>query len=198
MAGSGLAGLVLENRHTGERLVLRRRRRGEETWLEIEGSLRPGGQGPPLHTHVLEDEEGEVRSGTLAAIIGGREVVVRPGERAILPRGVPHRWWNGGDTVLEFLGYARPVVDLDRYLQALFDLANASPDGRPSGFHLAHVLWRHRRTQRLNLPLPWPLQHLVLALVVGVGTVLGRYRGTGWPGCPSRCPGAPGAADSAV
>ena len=24
-----------------------------------------------------------------------------------------------------------------------------------------------------------------------VGTILGRYRGTEWPGCPERCTGAP-------
>lgn len=32
---------------------------------------------------------------------------------------------------------------------------------------------------------------LVLPLVVFVGTILGRYRGTDWPGCPVRCTGLP-------
>jgi hypothetical protein len=46
------------------------------------------------------------------------------------------------------------VVDLDCYLQAVFAVLNASANGRPSIFHLAHVLWRHRDTQLMAVPAP--------------------------------------------
>jgi hypothetical protein len=45
------ATLVLENRHTGECLALRRVMRGDQVWLELKGSLPPRSEGPPLHTH---------------------------------------------------------------------------------------------------------------------------------------------------
>ena len=32
--------MVLENRHTGERLALRRVERGDEVWLELKGSQK--------------------------------------------------------------------------------------------------------------------------------------------------------------
>jgi len=182
--------MVLENRHTGERLALSRVVRGDEVWLELKGSLPPHCKGPPLHIHFAEDEEGRVTSGTLVAVVDGRRITVGPGESASLPRGSAHRWWNEGAEPLEFLGYARPVVDLDRYLQAMFEVMNAGPDGRPPLFYMAHAALRHRHTQAV-LIMPRPLQAVLFRVMVALGTVLGRYRGNDWPGCPSRCLGAP-------
>ena len=39
--------------------------------------------------------------------------------------------------------------------------------------------------------MPRALQTLILPLIVFVGTLLGRYRGTGWPGSPAHCVAAP-------
>lgn len=182
--------LRLEHRHTGEVLELRRYREQGVTLLEIRGSLPARSMGPPLHVHFLEDEEGEVKAGTLSAIIGDRRVNAGPGQSVQLPRGVPHRWWNEGDAPLVFVGRARPVEDLDRYLQAVFEIMNASPPNRPSLFYLAHLSLRHRRTQAVLL-MPRAVQAVLFPLVVALGTLLGRYRGTDWPGCPVRCTGAP-------
>ena len=46
--------------------------------------------------------------------------------------------------------------------------------------------------------MPRVLQMFVLPLIVLVGTLLGRYRGTEWPGCPERCTGAPLVAEDAL
>jgi hypothetical protein len=100
-----------------------------------------------------------------------------------------------------FEGYARPAVDLDQFLQAIFEVLNAGSAGRPSLFYMAQLLLRHRHTQTL-LIMPRPIQAVLFRVIVAVGTLLGRYRGEDWPGCPSRCLGAPlnaeGAADSAL
>jgi hypothetical protein len=42
------------------------------------------------------------------------------------------------------------VVDLDRYLQAVFEVMNAGPEGRPSLFYIAHAALRHRDTQAMR------------------------------------------------
>jgi mannose-6-phosphate isomerase-like protein (cupin superfamily) len=182
--------LLLENRHTGERLALRRVRRGDEVWLELKGSLPAHREGPPMHVHFAEDEEGFVRSGRLSVVVEGRQGTVEAGASTSIPRGAAHRWWNEGDEPLEFEGYARPVVDLDRYLQAIFEIMNAGPEGRPPLFYLAHVALRHRDTQAVLL-MPRPIQGVLFRVVVAIGTLLGRYRGEDWPGCPARCTGAP-------
>ena len=194
MAYSGVRELIIENRHTGERLAMRRVTRDGEVWLELKGSLPAHQQGPPLHIHVAEDEEGVVRSGTLGAELNGRRLTAGPGERVSLPRGSIHKWWNDGNEPLVFDGYARPAVDLDRFLQAIFEVLNAGSAGRPPLFYMAHLLLRHRQTQILRI-MPRPVQAVLFRVIVAVGTLLGRYRGEGWPGCPTRCLGAPFAAE---
>ena len=62
--------------------------------------------------------------------------------------------------------------------------------GRPSIFYLVHVLWRHRHTQAVMTP-PVAIQRIVFPMVLLVGGILGKYRGTSWPGCPDSCIDAP-------
>jgi hypothetical protein len=76
------------------------------------------------------------------------------------------------------------------YLQAVFEVVNAGPKNRPPLFYMAHVALRHRRTQTA-LGMARPLQAILFRAVVVLGTLLGRYRGSEWPGCPARCAGAP-------
>lgn len=185
-----VAARVLVNRHTGERLALRRVTRNGELWLEMIGTTPAHQAGPPMHIHLTEFEEATVTRGTLSAIVDGTPLAVATGQSAVFPAGVPHRWWNGHDEPLEFGGYARPVADLDRYLQAMFEIVNAGAADRPPLFFVAHAAWRHRHTQRVAIGPAW-VQALVLPAIVAVGTLLGKYRGSAWPGCPARCSEAP-------
>jgi hypothetical protein len=181
----------LENRHTGEILRMRRvRDAGGETILTIDGSLPPRMSGPPVHVHLHQREEGSVKGGSLGARVGKEKMVVLAGGTAIFPAGVVHTWWNAGEDLLELSGRAVPAVDLDRYLQALFAVLNASASGRPSIFYLAHALWRHRHTQVVMTPPP-AIQRIVFPVVLLVGRILGKYRGDSWPGSPQSCTGAP-------
>ena len=183
--------LQLENRKTGEILRMRRMRDSEgQTVLTIDGSLPPGTSGPPLHIHFQQREEGIVKAGSVGAQIGNKKTVVRAGGTAVFPAEVVHKWWNAGDDLLEFSGRAIPAFDLDRFLQAVFAVLNASPSGRPSIFYIAHVAWRHRHTQALAMP-PRAIQRIVFPLILFVGRILGKYRGDHWPGSPASCPGAP-------
>ena len=183
--------LRLENRHTGEILRMRRAcdTKGQFV-LKLDGSLPPGANGPPLHVHFHEREEGRVIAGTLGAEVGTEKITVPTGGTAVLPTGIPHRWWNAGDDLLEFSGQVVPAVDLDRYLQAVFAVLNASASGRPSIFYMAHIFWRHRHTQAVMVPPP-VIQRIAFPLILLMGRLLGKYRGSNWPGSPESCTGAP-------
>jgi len=183
--------LTLENRHNGEILRMRRVRDAQgQIILELEGSMPPHTDGPPLHVHFREYEDIHVKAGTLGARVGTKNITVPTGGSASMPAGVPHRWWNAGDDLLQLSGHAAPAADLDRYLQAVFAVLNANPNGRPPIFYLAHVLWRHRETQLILLPPP-PVQKILFPIVLFLGRILGKYRGSTWPGAPEACPGAP-------
>ena len=183
--------LQLENRNTGETLRIGRARDVQgQSILTIDGSLPPRKNGPPLHVHFHQQEEGVVKAGSLAAKIGKDTVMVPTGGAGVFPAGVAHKWWNAGDDVLKFSGRVIPAGDLDRFLQGIFAVLNASRPGRPSIFYLAHVLWRHRHTQALTAP-PRVIQKILFPVVLLVGSVLGKYRGDSWPGSPASCTGAP-------
>jgi len=182
--------LVLQNRHTGERLTIAHIRRGDQVWFSLQGSQPPHREGPPMHIHFAEDEELHIRAGTLSALVQGQPVTAGPGQSTSIPRGAAHRWWNAGDEPLVFEGFAGPAVDFDRYLQAAFDVMNAGPPGRPPLFYLAHLAMRHQHTQAV-LVMPAPIQAVFVRVLVAIGWLLGRYRGTDWPGSPTRCTGVP-------
>jgi len=57
-------------------------------------------------------------------------------------------------------------------------------------FYLTHVLWRHRDTQLLSIPPP-AIHRILLPVVLIIARILGKYRGSSWPGSPESCPGAP-------
>ena len=102
--------LRLENRHTGEILRMRRVHDAQgQIVLTLDGSLPPRASGPPLHVHFHEHEEGIVRAGTLGAQVGTEKFIVPAGGTAVLPAGLPHRWWNAGDDLLEFSGQVVPA-----------------------------------------------------------------------------------------
>jgi hypothetical protein len=124
------------------------------------------------------------------ALVDDGRVVVEAGDSLRILRGSAHRLWNQGDAEVVFDAQVRPASDLDRYLQAYFEVLNAGPPDGPSSIYLAHVLLRHRHTQAVSL-LPGLLQTAVFRLMWVFGTLFGRYRGDEWPGAPGRCGGAP-------
>ena len=182
--------LSLKHQKTGEILRMRRVRGSDgHTVLILEGSLPPGPSAAPPHVHLDSRETIVVRTGLLGIQIGREKFEVPAGQVAVMPPGIVHTWWNAGDELMQLSGRAVPASDTDRYIQALWEVSNASP-GRPSIFYLAHILWRHRHTQAVALP-PRVIQRIAFPLILLLGTALGKYRGTAWPGSPPSCPGAP-------
>lgn len=183
--------LRLENRHSGEIVKIRRVRdtNGQVT-LIIETTLPPHKIGPPCHRHLKQREESVVKKGILGIYIGNKRFIVPAGGTVVIPLGIAHHWWNAGEDIVEWSGRAVPAVDLDRYLQAIFAIVNASESGKPSVFYLAHVLWRHRHTQTVVYP-PRIIQWIIYPPILLIGYILGKYRGAHWPGSPESCTGAP-------
>lgn len=79
-----------------------------------DGSLRFDYSAPPRaniseHTHHYQEERFEVVSGKLGLRVGGRELILTPGQKAVGPPRVPHAWWNPSDEErVRFLAGIRP------------------------------------------------------------------------------------------
>lgn len=52
----------------------------------------PEGDSPPLHIHHTEDEVFHVLEGVVRLQVAGEERVLRAGETALAPKGVPHTY----------------------------------------------------------------------------------------------------------
>ncbi|MEJ2540261.1 MAG: cupin domain-containing protein [Gemmatimonadota bacterium] len=189
--------LVLENVHTGERIQLQRRPGARGEVLEMVGSIPAGRASMAVHEHRGEDLAVSVRSGTLSALVDDARVKVGPGQSLTIARRTSYRFWNEGPEPLAYEAMVDPVVDMDLYLEALFQVINASPKDRPSLTYLAKVMLAHRRTQLVRL-LSRPVQDPLFWGTVLVGTLTGRYRGGDWPGAPGRIGGAPTVTDGPV
>ena len=106
----------------------------------IEMALTPGFTGPPLHAHEQIEHVWYVLAGNVTAVIGDVNTVLSAGACAFVPRGVPHRFGNGGDDVARLL-----EIDTPRTLDAYFDeLAEAMPAGaQVDPAIIAPILARH-------------------------------------------------------
>lgn len=183
--------LVLQNRHTGERLELRRLARGDADAdvLALAGRIPAGRPSMSVHEHHSQHIRIEVRSGVLHALVGGRHATIPAGQTLDLPPGTPYRLWNEEREDAIWEGEATPAGDLDRYLQAYMQVVNSGEPNRPPLTYLARVQLRHQNTQSVKL-LWGPSQSLLFMAAALFGGLTGRFRGTEWPGAPERCPGA--------
>jgi quercetin dioxygenase-like cupin family protein len=85
----------------------------------------------PVHAHRRQQERFETVSGTLSVRVGGRELLLRPGQSAVGPPGVPHEWWNPSDEEeAHFLYELRPGLRVETTLETIVGLAR---DGKTVG-----------------------------------------------------------------
>jgi mannose-6-phosphate isomerase-like protein (cupin superfamily) len=107
--------------------------------------LAPPGDQPPLHLHHDADEGFLVLEGEVSVWAGEEHVVLRPGEFARAPRGVPHTYRVTGETP------ARIVVTTStgtfaRFVQAYGEPAprrELPPAGPPDVARLARLAAEH-------------------------------------------------------
>jgi quercetin dioxygenase-like cupin family protein len=85
---------------------------GEQTggrFSLVEHPLPPRRLGAPLHTHAHEDEYSYVLEGRLGVQLGDEVLEAGPGDLVFKPRGIPHTFWNAGDTDVRLLEVISPA-----------------------------------------------------------------------------------------
>ncbi len=114
------AGQVFTNPVSGERVVVLTDPDAHPDRVLV-GHLfvRPGGRVAAEHYHPTITERFHVLQGRVGFMIDGSERTLESGERAEVPAGAPHDWWQVGEDE------AQVVVDPDPRA-----LAMLSPDGR--------------------------------------------------------------------
>jgi quercetin dioxygenase-like cupin family protein len=150
-----------------------------------DGSLRgdyfaPPGAKVPEHVHCDQEERFEVISGTLCIRMGGRAMTLTPGQSAVGPPGVPHRWWNpSDDEEVHFLVRLHPGRDVETLLETLLGLAREGKTTRTgipkNPLQLAVLLDEIGRWAYVT-EVPMPVQKVLFVPLVSLAFV-GRLLG---------------------
>jgi quercetin dioxygenase-like cupin family protein len=130
---------------TGEQLTfVRRYVKDGVDYMEAENVVEPG-SGPPMHVHHLQDESLTVVEGVMAGQVLGEEPrLYHAGETAFFARGVAHKFWNAGDTVLKCKGFITPVHNFEYFITEIYRSTREGGKGRPSTFDAAYLLTRYK------------------------------------------------------
>jgi mannose-6-phosphate isomerase-like protein (cupin superfamily) len=64
----------------------------------------------PLHLHHADDEAWYVLEGTLGFLRGNERLEAPAGSGVLVPRGVPHTFWNAGDGAARYLIVMTPRI----------------------------------------------------------------------------------------
>jgi mannose-6-phosphate isomerase-like protein (cupin superfamily) len=117
-------GDVLENPHTGERIVFRQTAAGTDgELLEFDQLWPRRGLRAPEHIHPDMEESWEVLEGTARFRIDGVERTARPGDVVVAAPGTPHIGWNPSEEPVLLRVRFRPALRWEQFMERLFTLA---------------------------------------------------------------------------
>jgi quercetin dioxygenase-like cupin family protein len=101
--------------------------------------------GSPMHVHWLQEEGFTVVKGKPGYQIQGQpEQFVIAGETVVFDKGIPHRFWNAGDEMLNCKAWVKPVQSYSFFLGAVFNAQNKSGSKIPDLFDAAFLLTRYK------------------------------------------------------
>ncbi|MFN8379555.1 MAG: cupin domain-containing protein [Anaerolineae bacterium] len=174
------SGDVIEHPVTGEKIIFRQtaKETGGER-MEADLIVQPNGFAAAEHVHPLQDEHFAVMTGTIRLRLDGKERDLRAGDRATVPAGAPHVWWNPSDAEARVQVELRPALDTESFFETFFGLAQSGKvnkkTGLPNPLVLALVMREFRREIVLARP-PVPVQRVLFGALGAVGRLFG-YRG---------------------
>jgi quercetin dioxygenase-like cupin family protein len=132
--------------------------------------------GPPMHTHLLQDEVLTVVKGRIGyQVQGGQPQYAGVGETVEFKRGVPHRFWNAGEEVLHCNGWVKPANTIVFYLSSIFAAQNKSGSARPEAFDGAYLLKRYASEYDMA-EMPLFVKKVIIPVTYYLGQLLGKYK----------------------
>lgn len=104
----------------------------------VEHPLEPKAVGAPVHTHAHEDEISYVVEGVVGVQIGEDVWEAGPGSVIFKPRGIPHAFWNSGETPARLVEVITPA-GFEHYFEEMAQLFAEAQGGPPDAERAAEV-----------------------------------------------------------
>jgi quercetin dioxygenase-like cupin family protein len=168
----------ITNARTGQIMIFRKT--GKETdvsLLEIECFNPKSDEREPVHIHPKQESSTEVISGKLHFLVDGKEHIIGPGERLVIPAGVPHCFWNEDATEAHHIARFSPALNIAGFFDTFFGLSRdgkLNKNGIPNFFHTSIIALAYKDEIRLTKP-TWAIQYLTYLLLTPIGKLMG-YR----------------------
>lgn len=96
------------------------------------------GTGIPPHVHTKEDEIFRVITGEIELMVGDTKTVLKSGDTAFAPKGIPHAWTVVGTEKAKMITTAFPAG-----IELMFQELAALPEGPPDFAQVAEICGRH-------------------------------------------------------
>ena len=107
--------------------------------------------------------------------MGEEERFAEPGEEVLFKRGVPHRFWNAGEEVLNCVGWVNPPNTLAFFLKSLYAAIDKGTGGRPENFDSAYLMTRYK--SEYDIPeIPSFVKKIIIPITYFIGKLLGKYK----------------------
>jgi len=100
-------------------------------WL----SLDPTGTGVPPHVHPSQDEHIFIMEGVYTLYLDGDWTTAGPGDTVRMPMGLPHAYYNKGETPGKSLFWVSPAGKLSDLFDQLHNLEDPEEVVRRSALH---------------------------------------------------------------
>ncbi len=178
-------GQEMSNPQTGERFVWRATRQSTDgAFCEFDLYLTADAKVAAPHRHPHQVEQFTVVTGNFALATSQVSARYAPGEVAVIPVGIAHRWANTSGEPAHVVVRLTPALHIEDYFARFCSIATA---GRAASMGLPRnplelaVLFDAYREE---FALASPLLHRILSPVMVFLAVLGRRRGftSGHPG----------------
>jgi quercetin dioxygenase-like cupin family protein len=103
--------------------------------FETINNVDPHAGGPPVHLHPSAEESYEVLSGTIDVFLDGTWRKLEPGERVVVPRGVPHTLKNDSDQESRIVNVHSPALRFEAFFRQFHGLVSAGKIKLPPREH---------------------------------------------------------------
>ena len=104
-------------------------------FLKFRLDVKPLGFASVEHIHPDQDEFFEILEGNMEILVAGERRTLYPGDVALVPKGVPHQWWNiSKEKELSFNVTFTPALNTEIMFEQVWGLVGigrCTPDGGP-------------------------------------------------------------------
>ena len=146
-------------------------------FLEMESTLKPGSEEPPLHYHPFQEENFSIISGDLTVKLNGELKTYSVGDHFHVPKNTHHSMWNQSSQPVTIRWKISPALNTETFFENTIGLANdgkTNQKGMPNILQVALIANRYNHIFRLAKP-PFVIQRIVFGILTPFAYLAG-YR----------------------